>query len=196
MFPLSKLIISASWYEVHGDGVDDFNGDDIFALAACIEGDGDDDDSDYDYAPAAMEGDDDDDDDEIVLPINSVRLEESSMWKDKYSPKFDGKVNRVDRKNELYASRVHQNYYFMAPVFKLIGLSCYSNHMHGDGDDIYGPALNGTAMTTTFPTMTTLQAPAACTEWEGDDYDESTTILTMILHQQHDLMLIIVVHGC
>ncbi|CAL9027950.1 unnamed protein product [Prunus brigantina] len=66
MLPLSKLIISASWCEVHGDGVNDFNGDDIFALAACIEGDGDDDDSDYDYAPAAaaaMEGDDDDDDD-------------------------------------------------------------------------------------------------------------------------------------
>lgn len=36
---------------------------------------------------------------EIVLSINSVRLEESSMRKDKYSLKFDGKIDKVDRKN-------------------------------------------------------------------------------------------------
>ncbi|KAM1201471.1 hypothetical protein EV1_017502 [Malus domestica] len=63
MFPLSKLMMSASWCKKHGnddDGVDGYD----YAPAACMESDGNDDDSDYDYAPAAsMEGDDDDDDD-------------------------------------------------------------------------------------------------------------------------------------
>ncbi|KAM1812584.1 hypothetical protein TB1_025569 [Malus domestica] len=64
MFPLSKLMISASWCKKHGN--DDNNGDNgyDYALAACMEGVGNDDELDYGYATAAcMEGDDDDDDD-------------------------------------------------------------------------------------------------------------------------------------
>ncbi|KAM1046765.1 hypothetical protein FF1_026190 [Malus domestica] len=64
MFPLSKLMISASWCKKHGnDDNDDDDGYD-YALAACMEGIGNDDELDYGYATTAcMEGDDDDNDD-------------------------------------------------------------------------------------------------------------------------------------
>ncbi|KAH0970405.1 hypothetical protein GBA52_022561 [Prunus armeniaca] len=97
----------------------------------------------------------------------------------------------------------------MAPIFKLIGLSCYSNYMHGDGDDVYALAVCYKIRIGTYdgdddddPDYDYL--PAECTEWDGDDHDvphydyapaactewdgdeTTTTILTMILHQQHD----------
>ncbi|KAM1155312.1 hypothetical protein ACFX2B_025985 [Malus domestica] len=64
MFPLSKLMISASWCKKHGD--DDDDGDDgyDYALAACMEGVRNDNDLGYGYATTSMEGDDDDDDDD------------------------------------------------------------------------------------------------------------------------------------
>ncbi|KAM0969479.1 hypothetical protein ACFX1T_017626 [Malus domestica] len=64
MFPLSKLMMSASWCKKHGDDHNDSVDGYDHASAACMKSDGDDNDSDYDYAPAtSMEGDDDDDDD-------------------------------------------------------------------------------------------------------------------------------------
>lgn len=61
----------------------------------------------------------------------------------------------------------------MEMTFK-IRIGTYDGDDDDDPDYDYLPAhaLNGTAMNTTFPTMTTLQAPAACTEWDGDDYED------------------------
>ncbi|CAB4288550.1 unnamed protein product [Prunus armeniaca] len=65
----------------------------------------------------------------------------------------------------------------MAPIFKLIGLSCYSNYMHGDGDDVYGLAVCykiriGTYDGDDHDVPHYDYAPAASTEWDGDDDDD------------------------